>query len=242
MAACITNQMPFCQLQEPAYSMSDSSSCIVSLKRQDPVAVEKYCSPVIRPANSSPKGYYLAMGKWLLVSRPPTRLAIVCPTGTTSLLVTKPVQTVQLKPECSASGDAIYLPPYYASDTHLDLPDFTPLDPGNFTQTIPIWKPRWKRTAINPNFTSLPPLHTNGMPADQYFNEVEALPLEDVFKESPTSFSRTWTLTISIGLIAIAFIYFIYLFILRIEHIQVKHKAITRSRQNTSSRRETKRI
>ena len=79
MASCIMENHPFCQLHEPAYSTVGAASCIVSLFRQDRPAVQKFCAPVIRPTNNAPKAYYLADGKWLIVSRPPTRRTIVYP-------------------------------------------------------------------------------------------------------------------------------------------------------------------
>ena len=127
MQSCILENHPFCQLHEPAYSTADATSCIVNLFRLQRPAIEKFCAPVIRPTNDAPKAYYLTDGKWLIVSRPPTRLTIVCPQATRTQSVIQVVEVITLDLECSATGDSLYLPPYYASETHLDLPDFQPI-------------------------------------------------------------------------------------------------------------------
>ena len=208
MESCILENHPFCQIHEPAYSTAGAASCIVSLFRLERPAIEKYCAPVIRPTNDAPKAYYLADGKWLIVSRPPTRLTIVCPRTTRSLTVKQVVEVVTLALECSATGDSLYLPPYYASETHLDLPEFEPILLRylvNDTDTVLIWRPKWTSTLQSSlNLTALPPLHVNGMPADDYFNKVEAIPLEQVFDNNPADFSRSCTLIIIIGIVAIA--------------------------------------
>ena len=151
----------FCQLHEPAYSTADATSCIVNLFRLQRPAIEKFCAPVIRPTNDAPKAYYLTDGKWLIVSRPPTRLTIVCPQATRTQSVTQVVEVVTLDLECSATGDSLYLPPYYASETHLDLPDFQPILLRylvNDTDTVPIWRPKWASSLDSSlNITSLPP-------------------------------------------------------------------------------------
>ena len=198
MASCILENHPFCQLHEPAYSMVGATSCIVSLFRQDRPSIQKYCAPVIRPTNNAPKAYYLTDGKWLIVSRPPTRLTIVCPSGTRSHSITHVVELVTLDLECSATGDSLYLPPYYASETHLDLPVYNPLPLAklnNDTGNVPIWRPRWASILSDSvNVTDLPPLHIDGVPADDYFNKIEALPLTQVSDSDPSIFSRNWLL------------------------------------------------
>ena len=198
IASCILENHPFCQLHQPAYSMAGAASCVVSLFRQDRSSIQKFCAPVIRPTNNAPRAYYLADGKWLIVSRPPTQLTIVCPRNTRSHSVQHVVEMVTLELECSATGDSLYLPPYYASESHLDLPDFQPFQLGNLandTGPVPIWRPRWASILSDSfNATALPPLHIDGVPADDYFNKIEALPLTQVTDDDPSIFSKNWLL------------------------------------------------
>ena len=210
---CILAKLPYCQIHEPAYSTVGASSCIVSLFRHDNPGITKYCAPIARPTNGAPKAYYLANGSWLLVSRPPVKLTVVCPSGSTTKSVTKAIDIVQLEVECSAAGDSIFLPPYYASETHLSLPDFHPdqLLP-NDTSDIPIWRHHWSgaiNASLRANVSVLPTLHVAGIPANDYFNQVTAIPLTSVSDSSPSSFSVTWLLIIIIGLMCAFILWFI---------------------------------
>ena len=208
MESCILDNHPFCQIHEPAYATHGAASCVVSLFREDRPAIERYCAPVIRPTNNAPRAYYLTTGKWVVVSRPPLEVTIVCPGQTSTHTLQKPVETITLGIECSASSDSMYLPPYYASESHLDLPDFPVTDLVRSSNTsIPIWRPHWISALPDPeNITLMPPLHINGMLADDYFNQVTALPLEEVVDDDPASFSRSWTLILIIGIISLAFL------------------------------------
>ena len=210
---CILAKLPYCQIHEPAYSTVGASSCIVSLFRHDNPGITKYCAPIARPTNGAPKAYYIANGSWLLVSRPPVRLTVVCPSGSTTKSVTKAIDIVHLEVECSAAGDSIFLPPYYASETHLSLPDFHPDQLlANATSDIPIWRHHWSgaiNASLRANVSVLPTLHVAGIPADDYFNRVTAMPLTRVSDSSPSSFSVTWLLIIVIGLICAFLLWFI---------------------------------
>ena len=210
---CILAKQPYCQIHEPAYSTVGAASCVVSLFRHDSDGIAAYCAPIARPTNGAPKAYYLTKGAWLIVSRPPIRLTIVCPAGSSTRSVMKAVDIISLDVECSAAGDSIFLPPYYASETHLNLPDFHPDQLiTNSTDDVPIWRPHWTdavNDTIHINLSVLPPLHVAGMPADDYFNQVTAQPLEQVNDVSPTSFSITWLLIIAVGLIGLFCLWFI---------------------------------
>ena len=210
MEVCILAKQPFCQFHEPAYSAANAASCIVSLFRKDAVAITRYCSPIIRPTNDSPKAYYISRGKWLLVAKPPLQLTTVCPENSNTLSVESAVSVITLPIECSASSASIYLPPYYASETHLELPAFNLDQLVNSSTRIPIWRPEWPEiipTVAN-RTNVLPPLHIDGMPADEYFNRIEAMPLRQVYDESPASFSVTWTFIIIGSLLAMACVCF----------------------------------
>ena len=203
--ACILNKQPFCPLHEPAYSTAGSTSCVVALFRKDSPAADRYCFPRIIPAATTPQAYYLTNGKWLLVSRPPMSLTIVCSTEPQSraIIINQPVQTLTLDPECAASSDSFYLPPYYAGETHLDLPVFTP-ETLNDNNSLPIWRPNWSATLTNlpaQNLSRLPTLHITGMQADRYFDMIEAQPLEQVTLDSPSAFSKSMLLMIIIGVL-----------------------------------------
>ena len=203
---CLLARQPFCPLYEPAYAASGSTSCIVALFRRDAMASRTYCSPRLLPATNAPKAYYLTHGRWLLVSLPPFTLTISCLSTETShtVTITRPVDIITLQPECSASGDTFYLPPYYASETHLALP--IDLTESYYTNTsLPIWRDTWSATLRNVSKTRhtlhrLPVLHVDGVPADTYFNQIMAQPLETVSSDPQVS-STSMTLIIIITLI-----------------------------------------
>ena len=206
---CLLASQPFCPLHEPAYAAAGSTSCIVALYRRDAPASRKYCSPRLLPATDAPKAYYLTHGRWLLVSRPPLTLTISCLSTETShaITITRPVDIITLQPECSASGDTFYLPPYYASETHLALPP--DLTESYYTNaSLPIWRNTWSATLRNVSKTlkplhHLPELHVNGVPADTYFNQIIAQPLETVSSGSPQVSSTSMTLIFIITLISV---------------------------------------
>ena len=201
---CILDDHPFCQLHEPAYSTAGADSCLVALFREDTPLTAQYCAPFVRPSNDAPKAYYLSNGKWVIVSNPPTRFTVVCPSSSEAKTLRNTVEILDLPIECSASGDSVYLPPYYASETSLDLPDFQPTSVPINGSAVPIWRPRWTRSvtkSLNITPMYLPALHISGMPADKYFNEIEQLPLERV--EDPATFSRSWIVMIVISTLAI---------------------------------------
>ena len=84
-----------------------------------------------------------------------------------------------LEPECAASSDSFYLPPYYASESYLDLPLFTP-DAVLDNSSLPIWRSHWSAlltNVTNSNASLLLPLHIDGLQADAYFNAIEAQPV-----------------------------------------------------------------
>ena len=212
---CLLARQPFCPLHEPAYSASGSTSCIVALYRRDATASHKYCSPRLLPATNAPKAYYLTHGRWLLVSRPPFTLTISCLSTETShaVTITRPVDIITLQPECSASGDTFYLPPYYASETHLALP--SDLTESYYTNaSLPIWRDTWSAKLRNVSKTlnplhRLPELHVDGVPADTYFNQIMAQPLETVSSASEVSSTSMTLIIIIIILSVICLIYWI---------------------------------
>ena len=210
---CILAKLPYCSLHEPAYSTADTNSCIVALFRRDTTAIISYCPTTIQPSNDAPKSYYLTSGQWLIISKPPVPITIFCASSqkSTQYVIQKQVDIITLEIECSASSDSFYLPPYYASESHLELP---PLSSLEFTANIsvPIWRTAWSDTLRNVTFRNLsllPPLHLDGMPADAYFDRLEALPLEQVTTESPSSFSKFWLITIIVGILAFACLVFL---------------------------------
>ncbi|XP_043213570.1 uncharacterized protein LOC122377530 [Amphibalanus amphitrite] len=204
--ACLLIKQPFCPLHEPAYSTANADSCVVALFRQDELSISRLCAPIVRPTNDAPKAHYLSRGTWLLVSRPPLSITVVCPYNSTTISITKSVHLLTLPMECSASSDSLYLPPYYASETHLDFPDFNDaFTISNDSSSIPIWRSHWTSAipiAAQSNSSLIPTLHVDGMPADDYFNRVEALPLEQVIDDTPSAFSYTWLLIIIISVLA----------------------------------------
>ena len=209
---CILTKQPYCPLHEPAYTTTGSRSCIVALFRKDPDDANTLCSPRILPSTSAPKAYYLANGKWLLVSRPPLHLTIMCASKSRPMIISNPVDILTLEPECSASSDSFYLPPYYASESHLDLPSIEPHHVFD-NLSLPIWRPTWssalRNVSVSPSSPpSLPPLHINGMVADAYFNQITALPLEQVTTDSPSAFSRSMLLMIIIGVLSLCCLIF----------------------------------
>ena len=158
---------------------------------------------------------YLTKGQCLLISRPPFTVTIVCASTqmSTTVHITRPLDTITLQPECAASGDSFYLPPYYASETHLELPAFDPsLSLDN--ASIPIWRSEWSIKLSNISraaIPKLPALHITGMQADTYFDRLEAQPLEQVTVDSPSSFSKFMLLTIIIAILS----FFLLAFLLK---------------------------
>ena len=108
--ACLLIKQPFCPLHEPAYSTANADSCVVALFRRDEQAISRLCAPIVRPTNDAPKAHYLSQGTWLIVSRPPLSITIVCPYNSTTLSISSPVRLLTLSMECSASSDSLYLP------------------------------------------------------------------------------------------------------------------------------------
>ena len=82
------------------------------------------------------------------------------------------------------SGFRSYLPPYYASETHLALPpDLTESYYNN--ASLPIWRDTLSAKLRNVSKALKPPhhlseLHVNGVPVDTYFIQIIAQPLETV--------------------------------------------------------------
>ena len=211
--SCIIARQPFCALHEPAYWTAGSTSCVTALFKRDPAATRQFCSPVITPATDSPKAYYLTKGQWLMVYKPPFTITIFCTSTqkSTTAYIIRSVDTLQLDPECSASGDSFYLPPYYASETHLELPSLVSTDIYQ-NSSIPIWRSEWSaklRNVSTSNVSSLPDLHINGMQADAYFDRLEAQPLEQVTVDSPSAFSKSMLLMIVIGVLTLLCLGFI---------------------------------
>ena len=183
--ACILARQPFCPLHEPAYSTVGSTSCVAALFKRDAASVQKYCAPQILPVPASPKAYYLTGGQWLLVSRPPLSVTIFCAPTQTSYTVSiiRSIDTLILAPECSASGDSFYLPPYYASETHFELPATRPV---TLLMSLPYPSVNGhSNSATSPDTTYL--VHIDG-PADAYFDRIIAQ-LEQVTIDSPSAFS-----------------------------------------------------
>ena len=217
--SCLLARQPFCSLHEPAYEAASSTSCVVALYRRDATASRRYCSPRLLPTNSAPKAYYLTGGRWLIVSRPPVTLTILCLSTETSHTITlnRPVETITLQPECSASGDTFYLPPYYASETHLNLPSDL-IDSSYTNVSLPIWRDEWSSKLNNSQSGSqsqsgshtsiLPEIHVDGVPADTYFDHIMSQPLEKVSSES-RQFSTSMTLIIIIGILSVVCLIFI---------------------------------
>ena len=211
--ACILARQPFCPLHEPAYSTVGSTSCVAALFKRDAASVHKYCTPQILPVPASPKAYYLTGGQWLLVSRPPLSVTVFCAPTQTSYTVSiiRSIDTFTLAPECSASGDSFYLPPYYAGETHLELPATRPVTLLDVA-SLPIWRPEWSLKLSNlsrHNVSRLPELHIDGMPADAYFDRITAQPLEQVTVDSPSAFSKSMILMIILGVLSFACLVFL---------------------------------
>ena len=211
--ACMLARQPFCPLHEPAYSTVGSTSCVAALFKRDAASVHKNCAPQILPVPASPKAYYLTGGQWLLVSRPPLSVTVFCAPTQTSYTVSiiRSIDTLILAPECSASGDSFYLPPYYAGETHLELPATRPVTLLDVA-SLPIWRPEWSLQLSNlsqHNVSRLPDLHIDGMPADTYFDQIEAQPLEQVTIDSPSAFSRSMLLMIIIGVLSFVCLVFL---------------------------------
>ena len=165
---CLLSGTPFCQLHEPAYSMSSSTSCLIALYRKEKALIHRLCPSLIKVSNREPLGYYLGHGQWLLVSTSTFQLTIYCQANQTSrtTLITNRIDTIQLDAECSASSDTLFLPPYYFGETLAALPSYNVLDILSAADQVPIWRPEWNESlhASPPDISPLPPLSMHGLP------------------------------------------------------------------------------
>ena len=179
--SCLLSGTPFCQLHEPAYSMSSSTSCLVALYRKQKAQVYRLCPTLIQASNREPLGYYLGHGQWLLVSTSAFYLTIYCQANQTShtTLIKKRIETIQLDAECSASSDTLFIPPYYFGETLAALPSYNVDDILSASDQIPIWRPEWNDSlhADLSDISLLPRLPIHGLPAIDYFDLPTSGPL-----------------------------------------------------------------
>ena len=209
--SCLLSGTPFCQLHEPAYSMSSSTSCLIALYRKERVQIHRLCPSLIQASNREPQGYYLGHGQWLLISTSAFHLTIYCQANQTSrtTLIRNRINTIQLDAECSASSDTLFLPPYYFGETLAALPSYNVLDILSASDQIPIWRPEWNDSlsADSSDISTLPPLSIHGLPAIDYFDLATSDPLTFAARTTVTF----WVLLAVVCLLTLCFLmYFFY--------------------------------
>ena len=143
LASCTQPSTKFCKLSSPVYKTSDSSLCVISLYKQDQVAVNRNCKSRVQFDTRFPQAVYISDGNWVIINDNPMTLTVMCLKDKTYQINTQPpVHTIQLAAGCEAYSDKITLPPYYHQESQYGTIEqrnvlLTLRDSSNFD----LWKP-----------------------------------------------------------------------------------------------------
>ena len=118
---CLQAKDGYCAFLEPIKSIIHVPSCITALFRQNQIAADNHCIRSLKPHSKFPIVHYLHSGSWLIATRNPFVLTVLCYNNNKQRLVTqeisKPIQIIHLNSGCEARSSHFRLLPYFHANS-----------------------------------------------------------------------------------------------------------------------------
>ena len=111
-----TCQLGFCTLNSSIYQVQDSTSCLMTAFLGNEIDTKRNCNYRIDPFPSSVVCEHIAQNNWLILSRKPWPLTVICDLdketqrNTTVININTPVYVLTLRPTCRAKGRYFDIP------------------------------------------------------------------------------------------------------------------------------------